>query len=317
MTHEQLSKNELLFCFGSYKMAHMAKRALGKGLGALIKPTPEAQQKSVTENGENVEYVSVSKIVPSPLNPRKEFTSDEIKELGDSIREHGVIQPLIVRKVSGKYELIAGERRWRASQSINLTTVPVIVREASDRDVIELALIENLQRQDLNPVEEASGYLKLSQEFNLTQEQIAKRVGKSRASVANAMRLLDLEKEVKAFLTNGQLSVGHAKVILGVRDKAHQSTIADQVIRHRLTVRQTEKAVQQINNPSASLPTEKKALDPAKSMELMRIQNALRDHFSTFAKVTAGGKKGKIELEYYDNEDLQRILEKMGLDLNS
>jgi len=296
----------------------MAKRALGKGLGALIKPTPEAQQKATVENGEAVEYVPISSIVASPLNPRKEFTPDEIKELADSIREHGIIQPLIVRKEKGKNELIAGERRWRASQSINLTTIPVIIREASDRDVIELALIENLQRQDLNPVEEASGYLTLSQEFKLTQEQIAKRVGKSRASVANAMRLLDLENDVKAFLTNGQLSVGHAKVILGIHDKAHQSTIADQVIRHRLTVRQTEKAVQQINNPSAVLSTrDNPPLDPAKSMELMRIQNSLRDHFSTFAKVSAGEKKGKIELEYYGNEDLQRILEKMGIDLDS
>ena len=296
----------------------MAKRALGKGLGALIKPTPEVQQKAPSEGGDAVEYIPITSIVASPLNPRKEFTPEEIQELGDSIREHGIIQPLIVRKVNGKYELIAGERRWRASQSINLTTVPAITREASDRDVIELALIENLQRQDLNPVEEASGYLRLSKEFSLTQEQIAKRVGKSRASVANAMRLLDLEDEVKAFLTKGQISVGHAKVILGVRDKQHQETIADQVIRHRLTVRQTEKAVLQINNPNALAASGKEspALDPAKSMELMRIQNALRDHFSTYAKVSSSEKKGKIELEYYDNDDLQRILDKMGVNLD-
>jgi len=225
---------------------------------------------------------------------------------------------LIVRAVDGNYELIAGERRWRASQSITLETIPVIVREASDRDVIELALIENLQRQDLNPVEEASGYMKLSKEFNLTQEEIAKRVGKSRASVANSMRLLDLESEVRGFLAKGQLSVGHAKVILGVRDSDHQSTIADQVIRHNLSVRQTEKAVRELNNPGPTQSEISKGSkgDAAKTMELMRVQNALRDHFSTFAKISDNGKKGKIELEYYGNDDLQRILEKLGLDLD-
>ncbi len=294
----------------------MAKSALGKGLGALIKPTP--QQQNSTADGEQVQYLAIESIQPSALNPRKEFTKGEITELADSIREHGIIQPLIVRKLTDGYELIAGERRWRASQSINLKTVPVIVREASDRDVIELALIENLQRQDLNPVEEASGYLQLAKEFNLTQEEIAKRVGKSRASVANCMRLLDLEEDVRGFLAKGQLSVGHAKVILGVRDRDHQTAVADQVIRHNLSVRQTEKAVRALNNPSP-MQGEIKGEGrnhAAQTMELMRIQNALRDHFSTFAKISDNGKKGKIELEYYGNEDLQRILEKLGLDLD-
>ncbi len=295
----------------------MSKPALGKGLGALIKPTQQAG-KPLTIDGEQVQYLSVSEINPSPLNPRKEFTKDEITELADSIREHGVIQPLILRQVDGNYELIAGERRWRAAQSIQLETVPAIVREASDRDVIELALIENLQRQDLNPVEEATGYHELAQQFQLTQEQIAKRVGKSRASVANSMRLLDLESDVKGFLAKGQLSVGHAKVILSVRDKSHQSTLADQIIRHRLSVRQTEKAVQELNSPTVT-QTETGGPRTAKgpqTVEMARVQNALRDYFSTAVRITEGGKKSKIEIEFYNNDDLQRILDQVGVSVD-
>lgn len=295
----------------------MAKKALGKGLGALIKPAPDqVKDGTQTTNGEQVQYLAVSKVVASPHNPRKDFTQEEITELADSIREHGIIQPLIVRQIGAKYELIAGERRWRASQSINLTTVPAIVREASDRDVIEMALIENLQRQDLNPIEEASGYLQLSKEFTLTQEEIAKRVGKSRASVANAMRLLDLQDDLQVFLAKGQLSVGHAKVLLGVKDKEHQYTLADQIIRHNLTVRNTEKAVHELNNPSPSqsrLPNTGGGSVKTTSPELAKIQSNLRDHFSTHVTISDTGKKGKIELEFYGGEDLQRILEILGL----
>lgn len=292
-----------------------SKKALGKGLGALIKPSPEQiKAASQTADGDRVEYLPISDVIPSPHNPRKEFISDEISELADSIREHGIIQPLIVRNVNGKYELIAGERRWRASQSINLTTVPAIVREASDRDVIEMALIENLQRQDLNPIEEAAGYHQLAKEFSLKQEEIAKRVGKSRASVANSMRLLDLQGELQTFLAKGQLSVGHAKVLLGVKDKDHQYTLADQIIRHKLTVRQTEKAVHELNNPApsqSSLPNTKSS-SPS-NPHLVRLQNQLRDHFATHVNVTDNGKKGKIELEFYGGEDLQRILDLLGI----
>ena len=288
----------------------MAKKALGKGLGALIKPTP--QQESI-KDGEAVQHLAISDIQPSPLNPRKEFTQDEIAELADSIRQHGIIQPLIVRKVGSHYELIAGERRWRASQSVKLSTVPSIVREASDRDGIALALIENLQRQDLNPVEEATGYLQLAKEFKLTQEEIAKQVGKSRATVANSMRLLDLCTEVQAALTKGQLSVGHAKVILGTKDHAQQAAIAEQIIRQGLTVRQTEKAIRELNNstPEQGAPTSTKKDSP--SAETTELQKALQNHLSSAVKISDNGKKGKIEIEFRGNDDLQRILETIGL----
>ncbi len=291
----------------------MAKKALGKGLGALIKPVPSQPSVGVTSgDGESVHYLPIAEVVPSPRNPRKMFTEEEISQLGDSIREHGIIQPLIVRQVYGKYELIAGERRWRASQAINLKTVPAIVREASDQDVIEMALIENLQRQDLNPIEEAAGYLRLAQEFDLRQEDIAKRVGKSRASVANAIRLLDLPDELQAFLAKGQITVGHAKAILALKDEEHKKAVADQVIRQKMTVRQTEKAVQDINTPAATAQTSsqpKAGLSP----ELVEVQNSLRDHFSTYVSIADNGKKGKIELEYYGADDLQRILDLLGL----
>ena len=296
----------------------MAKKALGKGLGALIKPAPvkaTGAESISTGDGEMVQYLPISSILPSPHNPRKEFSKEEISELADSIKQHGIIQPLIVREVSGNYELIAGERRWRASQSIPLKTVPAIVREASDRDVIEMALIENLQRQDLNPIEEAAGYLQLVKEFSLKQEEIAKRVGKSRASVANAMRLLDLGEEIQAFLVKGQLSVGHAKVILGIKDQDNQFTVADQVIRHKLTVRATEKAVHDLNNPS---PAQTRLLNPKQASptdpELKKIENTLRDKYATHVKVVDNGKKGKIELEFYGADDFQRLLDLLGLD---
>ncbi len=288
----------------------MAKKALGKGLGALIKPTP--QQESI-KDGEAVQHLAISDIQPSPLNPRKEFTQDEIAELADSIRQHGIIQPLIVRKVGSHYELIAGERRWRASQSVKLSTVPSIVREASDRDVIELALIENLQRQDLNPVEEATGYLQLAKEFKLTQEEIAKQVGKSRATVANSMRLLDLCTEVQAALTKGQLSVGHAKVILGTKDHAQQAAIAEQIIRQGLTVRQTENAIRELNNPTPEQGAPSSTKKDSPSAETTELQQALQNHLSSAVKISNNGKKGKIEIEFRGNDDLQRILETIGL----
>ncbi len=289
----------------------MAKKALGKGLGALIKPAPSPPTQLPDTDTESVQYLSIHKVYPSPHNPRKEFTEDEIEELAASIREHGVIQPLIVREVSGKYELIAGERRWRASQNLTLKTVPCIVRVATDKDVLEMALIENLQRQDLNPIEEAAGYIKLAEEFDLKQEDIAKRVGKSRASVANMIRLLDLGKDIQVFLIQGLLTVGHAKVLLGVKDLVQQRTLADQVIRHKLTVRQTEQAVKRLNEPEQ----EKENKDSVvASPEISRIQNSLRERFSTQVSITDNGKKGKIQLEFYGQDDLQRLLDILGID---
>jgi ParB family chromosome partitioning protein len=219
----------------------MAKLALGKGLGALISTNKPASP--AAEPWERVEKVALSDIVPSPLQPRKAFHSEQLQELVESIREHGIIQPLIVRKVEGKCELIAGERRWRAASQLGLKEAPVIVRQASNRDVLELALIENLQREDLNPIEEAHAYQRLAEEFSLRQEDIAQRVGKSRSVVANSLRLLDLHSQVQAYLAQGRLSVGHAKVLLGLQNQDEQLLAAELTIRQAATVRMTERYV--------------------------------------------------------------------------
>src|SRR6478672_7710233 len=201
----------------------MAKAVLGKGLGALISASSTVSGVSrlpalaQPAPGDVVNRVTLDQIVPSPLQPRKEFQPEMLTELMESIREHGIIQPLIVRRVNGKLELIAGERRFRASRELGLKEIPVIVREASDKDVLEMALIENLQREGLNPIEEAQAYQRLAREFNLRQEDIAQRVGKNRATVANAIRLLDLPLSVQGFLREGKLSTGHAKVLLALK----------------------------------------------------------------------------------------------------
>ena len=222
----------------------MAKQALGKGLSALINKRV-ASPAPIEEHGERIQRLPLASITPSPLQPRVDFSSDQLHELVESIRERGIIQPLIVRQVNGVYELIAGERRWRAAKEVGLTEVPSIVREASDREVLELALIENLQREGLNPIEEAAAYTRLHQEFSLTQEEISRRVGKSRASVANAMRLLDLEGDAQSLLKHGRISVGHAKVLLSLKNHNEQKWLADQIVRGSLSVRIAEKLAAQ------------------------------------------------------------------------
>ena len=298
----------------------MAKQALGKGLGALIgkvsKDSSKAEPvKSDPGPDDRVVSVSLSEIVPSPLQPRKQFNDDALSDLVDSIREHGVIQPLIVRDVKGKLELIAGERRWRACQSLELDSVPVICREASDRDVLEMALIENLQREDLNPVEEAQAYTKLAKDFGMTQEQISSRVGKNRTTVANAMRLLDLAADVQKLLASGEISVGHAKVILSIKSKTDRAKVAALIIKGHLTVRATEKLIGQFQNPdSKKIGGKKVKSNPQLSAALSKIQELLRERFATQVYLNQGSKKGKIEIEYYNNDDLERLLELMGID---
>ena len=226
-----------------------------------------------------------------------------------------MIQPLITRRIRGKYELIAGERRWRASQKLGLVTVPVILRKATDREVLEMALVENLQRQDLNAIEEANGYVKLAKEFDMRQDEIAKRVGKSSATVANSMRLLDLQKDIQKFLADGLLTVGHAKAILGIKVKRDQRTVADQVMRQRLTVRATEKLVQKIQagETSASNRTKNTHSDPETEAMIRSLTSRLREHFTTHVSISHSPKKGRIELEYYGNDDLGRLLELLGI----
>jgi ParB family chromosome partitioning protein len=298
----------------------MSKPALGKGLGALIRkqpgsPSPDAAA-SVDGHGRARE-VAIDRVFPSPLQPRTHFIDTPLDELMESIRQHGIIQPLIVRPVDGKYELIAGERRWRASKKLGLATVPVIEREASDRDVLEMALIENLQREDLNAIEEAAGYVRLAKEFAMKQEEIAARVGKSRASVANAMRLLDLHPDVQLLVAQGRLTVGHGKAILSIKDKDAQLLASDQILRKKLNVRAAEKLAQTFD-PAAAASDAAKPISAASSpaapdAHLRALQNKLRDRFATHVMIHPGAKKGRIELEYYGDDDLQRILELLGV----
>ncbi|MFN6045524.1 MAG: ParB/RepB/Spo0J family partition protein, partial [Verrucomicrobiota bacterium] len=243
------------------------------------------------------------------------FIESPLDELVESIRQHGIIQPLIVRPVAGKLELIAGERRWRAAGKLGLATVPVIEREASDRDVLEMALIENLQREDLNPMEEAAGYVRLAKEFAMKQDEIASRVGKSRASVANAMRLLDLHADVQLLVAQGRLTVGHAKAVLAIKDHAEQLLVSDQIIRRQLTVRAAEKLSQSIANGSngSGADGSKPAVSREVDVHVRAIVNRLREHLATHVSIQHSAKKGKIEIEYYGNDDLARLLELMGL----
>ena len=295
----------------------MAKQALGKGLGALIKKNAKAPEGNLSaEDIKQVRDVSLDAVVPSPLQPRTTFVESPLDDLVDSIRQHGVIQPLIVRKVNGKLELIAGERRWRASKKLGLATVPVIEREASDRDVLEMALIENLQREDLSPIEEAKGYVRLAKEFTMKQDEIAGRVGKSRASVANAMRLLDLHDDVQAMVSQGHLTVGHAKAVLSLKDKEAHKLIAEQIIKRQLTVRAAEKLAQDTLK-QAGTPTKKGSKGSASApvdAQIRSITNRLREHLATHVAVHHGAKKGKIEIEYYGDDDLQRLLDLLGLE---
>lgn len=301
----------------------MAKKVLGKGLGALIKSKSGSSSDSATPDtrvellpGESVLKVALADIVPSPLQPRKRFSDEQLSELKQSISELGIIQPLIVRKVDGKMELIAGERRWRASQLLELETVPVIERPATDQEVLEMALIENLQRQDLDAIEEAAGYVRLAKDFAMKQDDIAQRVGKSRASVANAMRLLDLQAEIQRHVADGHLTVGHAKAILGIKDRKEQLAGAEYILRKNMTVRQAEKFVQEFNNPVSKKTTKGKGPAELQDPHLIALQNKLRNQFATHVQIQHGEKKGKIELEYYGNDDLGRLLALLGVDLD-
>jgi ParB family chromosome partitioning protein len=287
----------------------MAKSALGKGLSALISARP-APIRLEAEPGEKIQQVDLSRIVPSPLQPRKDFAREALAELVESIRQHGIIQPLVVRLVAGKHELIAGERRWRAAQEAGLTQAPVIARVATDLEVLELSLIENLQRADLNPIEEAQAYARLSNEFGMRQEDIAQKVGRSRAAVANSMRLLDLHEQVQTWVTQGLLSVGHAKVLLALKELEEQRAVAETILRRSATVRATERLV--ARQLGGTRPRRKRQA-AATSATIDDVQNRLQEHLGTRVVVHHGEKRGRIEIEYYGNDDLQRVLNALGL----
>lgn len=269
---------------------------------------------AAAEHGERVLRLHWKKLKPCPLQPRKEFDRAALEGLAESIKANGVIQPLVVRPAGDdEYELIAGERRWRATQIAGLDTVPAVVREASDAEVLEMALVENLQREDLNPIEEAQGYGLLIDAFQLTQEEAATRVGKSRAAVANALRLLKLNEDVQTHVRQGRLATGHAKVILGLDDAAQQKLAAERVIRDALSVRDTETLVSSLKNGAA--PKTKKTGGAKADVHLTDLENRLKQVLGTQVGLRHRNGKGAITIKYFSDDDLERILGLLGVEL--
>ncbi len=275
--------------------------ALGKGLGALIPEVEEGQERKLF-------YCGIEEIHPRRSQPRKHFDEANLLELAETVREKGILQPLTVRRMEGGYELLAGERRWRAAQKAGLKEVPVILREVDDREALEISLIENLQREDLNPIEEAEGYKNLIETFGISQEEASKRVGKDRTTVTNALRLLGLSSEIKSHLIQNRITAGHARAILSLENKEKQKELCDLIIRKGLSVREAEAWAKQ-----RSEKPKKKGGSGSKGEELkdqlQSLQNSLRQHLGTKVKIQAKGKKGKIEIEYYSNEELERIVD--------
>ncbi|MBE7041992.1 MAG: ParB/RepB/Spo0J family partition protein [Ruminococcaceae bacterium] len=282
----------------------MAKKGLGKGLSALISEdfSIENEEKS------GVAEIKITQIEPDPEQPRKDFDQEKLDLLANSIKIHGVIQPLIVTEQSdGFYRIIAGERRWRAAKLAGLPTVPAVVRTYSREQSAEIALVENLQREDLNGIEEARGYKTLMDEFSLTQQQVAEKVGKSRPAVANALRLLNLPENVQDMVIYGEISSGHARAISGINDPELQTDLAQKVIAEDLSVRQIEKLIAQLDQPQPEV--EKVPVDLNLKAQLKGIQTDLQSYLGTKVKVVSGKNKGKIEIEYYDMDELERVIE--------
>jgi len=302
----------------------MAKRkiGLGRGLDALI------QEKKVTApvvdapapDSSGITRIATGKIKPNPMQPRHTFGNEQLNELTASVKEHGILQPLLVRKKEKHLELIAGERRLRAAVAAHLPEVPIIILDIDDQEALEIALIENLQRDDLNLMEEAEGYRELADQFGLKQDQIARRVGKARATVANILRLLDLPNGIKKMLEGGPLSAGHGKVLLSVEIDAEKELLATRIIRENLSVRALEKIVERMKKPSKKPRAQKSDLP----LDYVRhLSDKLHQHFGTAVhvhstKTLANGKKlkGSIEIDYYNNEDLTRVLEIFGIGAN-
>ena len=278
-------------------MASKKPSGLGRGLGALLGDDVMKTEGSL--------YLPISQVESCSAQPRKYFDEESLAELADSIREHGIIQPLTVRKLaSGYYQIIAGERRWRAARMANISDVPVIVVEADDKKAMELALIENLQRQDLNPVEEALGYQSLIEEYGLTQEEAASRVGKSRPAVANALRLLGLCPEVLELLKSGAISAGHARAVLTLKTEKQQAEAAKKIIALSLSVRQAETLCKNMGKP----PAPKK--EPVFEVNYVaECEKNLSKHLGRGVKIVNGKRKGRFELEFYGEEDLQKLLD--------
>lgn len=285
-------------------MAMDKRPALGKGLSALIPDAPEAPRSTPIE-------LDIERLTPNRYQPRGTFDAGRLDDLAQSIKSNGVIQPIIVRKVGDDYHIIAGERRWRAAQQAGLTRVPVVVRDVKpggERSVLEMALIENIQRENLNPIDEALAYRRLSDEFTLTQEQIAGSVGKDRATVANFLRLLRLPEEVRADVATGALTMGHARALLSLPSEADQRRIARDIVNRSLSVRETESVVRKATEPTAA--SEPAAASPA-DVHTRAAEERLRLHFGTRARIVRQGKKGRIEIDFGSEEELIRLFEQL------
>lgn len=287
------------------------KYGLGKGLGALLSQydreiEPEKKQKAQTENitkiGGAQTELELSKIYPNPNQPRKNFDQKALEELADSIKVHGLIQPIIVNESGDRYMIIAGERRWRACQMAGLTAVPVIIKHYTEKQVSEIAIIENLQREDLNPVEVARGIKKLMEEYQLTQEKVAERLGKSRSEIANYNRLLGLDNEVLELVENGKVSFGHAKCLAGLDDREQQIYLAKQVAKSKYTVRELEREISKLGNKPA-----KKSNQYILSTEIKDLINLMQRKLGTKVNIIGNNKKGRIYIDYYDQDDLDRL----------
>ena len=275
----------------------MEKKALGKGLAALL---PESEAK---ETGHTIHMIPVTHIVPNRYQPRKTFVEEELRELVESIKRHGILQPVLVRRKSEDlYELIAGERRFRAATLAQLPSVPAVIRKSSDEESTILSLIENIQRSNLNPVEEAKAYRQLIDELGVTQEAVAERVGRDRASVANICRMLSLPTEVQGMVASGQLTLGHAKVILGIKNAKDQLTLAKRILRDQLSVRQVEQLVKQGSRKARPRRTVGNPLHAD-------VEDRLRKHLGTKVVIHSGRQKGELVLTYYSQEDLTRIVD--------
>ncbi len=279
------------------------RRGLGKGLNAIIGETMLEEERHESWGME----IPLERLSANPFQPRAEFDAEKLEELAESIRLHGVLQPVVVRRLGDDYQIIAGERRWRAAQMAGLKAIPAVVRELDDAGMIQVALIENLQREDLNPIEEAAAYRKLMDEFDTTQEQLSATLGKSRSAIANAVRLLNLPDEVQEHVAQGRLSGGHARCLLAVSGTDLQLRLADEVIEKGLSVRQTEELVKKLarNVSRETMESIPRTPDP----DVVAVMRRLGERLGTKVKITGSSGKGKLEIEYYSEDDLERIFE--------
>ena len=283
------------------------KKGLGKGLSALIPDEPIEDFINFDEEKDNILSIDISQIKPNKNQPRKEFDEKSLKELSDSIKTYGVIQPIIVRKIGKNYEIIAGERRWRASKIAGLEEVPCLVKDVEEFESIKMALIENIQREDLNPIEEAKAFRELMDNYNLTQEEVSQIVGKSRSYIANSIRLLNLDKKILDYIEEGSLSSGHARALLSIEDEKERSKIANEIINKKLNVRDTEELAKNMKKSKKHL--QNKSKETYRDPIILNLEEELMAYLGTKVQIAEGKNKGKIEIEYYGDEDLERILE--------